>query len=198
METTEGQQDEAPLWAALHYESQLLRHARRLAGNDADARDLVQDTFERALRAVRKPQTPTEYRPWLMRVLNNVWIDRFRAARNREIVSYCDDRGGGGILGEREVSGGDIGGSGSSSNGDGWRDLSMSDIAAVLPEVPEPHRTAFRLFAMERMSYAEVAHCLGVVPATVGTRILRARRLLRAIITRQLHEKRLHPFHRAA
>jgi RNA polymerase sigma-70 factor, ECF subfamily len=189
--------DEGTLGGALRYEGQLLRHARHLAGNEADARDLVQDTFEKALRAAKRPRTVEEFRPWLMRVLNNVWIDRFRAARSREIVPYCDDRGGGRLVEEMAITGGAAGDS-STGSADGWRDLSMSDIAAVLPEVPEPHRTAFRLFALERMTYAEVASSLGVVPATVGTRILRARRVLRAIFAARFARKRLRVCQRGA
>ena len=111
-----------------------------------------------------------------MRVLNNLWIDRVRAARTRESVSYRDTALPAAL---QPASTGH-------SSHEGWRDLSISDITAVLSEVPEPHRTAFRLHALERRSYAEVARVLGVVPATVGTRILRARRLLRAIVNARL------------
>ena len=183
--------DEEPKLAvefALPFRPQLFAHARRLTGNEADANDLVQDTFERALRAARRPKCPDEFRPWLMRVLNNLWIDRLRAARVREAVPYRDEA----------LSPGQQAASAANSSREGWRDLSLSDIAAILSEVPEPHRTAFRLHALEHLSYAEVARVLGVVPATVGTRILRARRLLRTIAIAQLHRKAAQPCHRAA
>jgi RNA polymerase sigma-70 factor (ECF subfamily) len=124
-----------------------------------------------------------------MRVLNNLWIDRLRAARVRDAVPYQDSV----QTPEQQQAG-----SAAHSSREGWRDLSVSDIAAILSEVPEPHRTAFRLHALEHLSYAEVARVLGVVPATVGTRILRARRLLRTIAIAQLNRKAAQPCHRAA
>ena len=147
-----------PLQFALPFRGQLLAHARRLSGNDADASDLVQDTFERALRAARRPKNPDEFRPWLMRVLNNLWIDRLRAVRVRNAFTFRDDTVPHAMAQPRAAD-----------SSESWRDLSVSDVAAVLADVPEPHRTAFRLHALERMSYAEMARVLGVVPATVGT-----------------------------
>jgi RNA polymerase sigma-70 factor (ECF subfamily) len=176
---TDTDDDQTPsLQFALPLRGQLLAHARRLSGNDADASDLVQDTFERALRAARRPKNPDEFRPWLMRVLNNLWIDRLRSARVREAFRYRDDAA---LPAAAQASAPD--------SSESWRDLSVSDIAAVLADVPEPHRTAFRLHALERLSYAEVARVLGVVPATVGTRILRARRLLRTLVSAQMNRK---------
>ena len=59
----------------------------------------------------------------------------------------------------------------------------LADVEAALTEVPEPHRTAFRLHALEGQSYAEIAKRLAVPSATVGTRILRARRWLKEVLT---------------
>ena len=48
----------------------------RMLGTAADADDLVQETFERALR--HPPQTDRALRPWLVRVATNAARDRLR------------------------------------------------------------------------------------------------------------------------
>src|SRR5438046_6362126 len=57
----------------------------RMTGNAADADDLVQETF---VRAIEKPPRRTDepLRPWLVRVALNLSRDLLRARRRREYV----------------------------------------------------------------------------------------------------------------
>ncbi len=157
---------------AIRFEPELLRRARQLAGSDAEARDLVQDTFERALTARRTPEAVHEYRPWMLRMLTNLWIDRTRVLKRRRNVSLFD-----GLVAEPA--------DGRESSVCPWKSVTVEDVKRALAEVPEPHRSAYRKHAMEGRSYAELAGELGVPTATVGTRILRARRCLRRILERR-------------
>src|SRR6185369_17513078 len=59
-------------------EQALLRRARRLVGSDADARDLVQETLERALRTFHGFRPGTAVWAWLRTIMNSVWIDGWR------------------------------------------------------------------------------------------------------------------------
>jgi RNA polymerase sigma-70 factor, ECF subfamily len=72
-----------PDWAAL-YASEgpaLLRYARRLSASDDEARDVLQETFVRAMRTSNTPSDPGRYRPWLYRIVTNEVIDRQRRQR---------------------------------------------------------------------------------------------------------------------
>jgi RNA polymerase sigma-70 factor (ECF subfamily) len=158
-------------------QTQLLSRARYLAGNEADANDLVQDTFERALRSERAPAQPVELRPWMMRVLTNLWIDRMRAQAVRRAVPYLDETMGDAFLAAA---------TGEAPEEDKWSRVSIEDVCEALVEVPEPYRVAFRKHVFQRMSYAEIAEELGIPAMTVGTRILRARRRLRRILEERL------------
>ena len=60
------------------HEAPLLARARRLCGNSDDARDLVQDTFERAFRRIDSFSRGTGVRAWLMTILTNLFLDRVR------------------------------------------------------------------------------------------------------------------------
>src|SRR5262245_19741588 len=55
--------------------------ALKLSGSAPDAHDLVQDTFERALRNLGSLQPGTNERAWLFTILHNLFIDRCRRGR---------------------------------------------------------------------------------------------------------------------
>jgi RNA polymerase sigma-70 factor (ECF subfamily) len=59
----------------------------RLTGSVADAHDLVQEAFVRAIE--RPPRdTATTWRPWLVRVATNLWRDRRRRERREYVGSW--------------------------------------------------------------------------------------------------------------
>ena len=69
-----------------------------------------------------------------------------------------------------------------------WHRLSRDDVRARLDELPDELREAFRLYTLDGLSYQDIATRLGVSRNTVGTRILRARRRLRASFSGGGHE----------
>jgi RNA polymerase sigma-70 factor (ECF subfamily) len=59
----------------------------RMLGDAAEADDVVQDTFARALERP-PPDTSLPWRPWLVRVAMNLCRDRLRARKERPYPSY--------------------------------------------------------------------------------------------------------------
>ena len=153
-------------------EPELRRRARQLTRSEADASDLLQDTFERALRTDKAPAVEREFRPWLMRMMVNLWIDKLRSAKRGKQVALDLDLHGPAVPSPAD-------------EGSQWRHHSLSEVRSALGELAEPLRTVYRMHAMEGRSYAELAEVMSVRPATVGTRLLRARRTLREILERR-------------
>src|SRR6187431_1157591 len=58
--------------------SALLGVASRLTRNPADAQDLVQDTLVKAMRARSQFEAGTNMRAWLLRILTNTFINKYR------------------------------------------------------------------------------------------------------------------------
>ena len=71
----------------------LFRAAHRLARNRADAEDLVQETCVRAYEHNALPGDPQLVKPWLLRVMHNLFIDGVRRARIVSFASSSDDEG---------------------------------------------------------------------------------------------------------
>src|SRR5580692_5446876 len=103
----------------------LRRFALSLAGNRADADDLVQDTVERALRNLHQWQQGTRLDSWMFRIAQNLWIDQTRARRVRAIVAHDPDAA-------------------ASAATDGARDaearLAFADTVKALAELPDEQR----------------------------------------------------------
>ena len=73
-----------------HFDA-LYRAAYRLARNRADAEDLVQETCVRAYEHIAEPRDPQLIKPWLLRVMHNLFIDGVRRARIAALASSGDD-----------------------------------------------------------------------------------------------------------
>ena len=58
--------------------------AKLLGGNHADAEDVVQDAFIRALRGLRASDRPMVLRPWLYMIVRNRAYDHIRATKHVE------------------------------------------------------------------------------------------------------------------
>ena len=63
-----------------------------------------------------------------------------------------------------------------------WDALTAADIRAAATQLAPELRDAFERFAFEGQSYKQIAAAMGVPVATVGTRVLRARRQLRGLL----------------
>jgi RNA polymerase sigma-70 factor (ECF subfamily) len=65
----------------------LFRAAFRLARNEADAQDLVQETCVRAYQHISELDESRHVKAWLLRVLHNVFVDGARRARRSPVTS---------------------------------------------------------------------------------------------------------------
>lgn len=153
------------------HEPELTILAEHLASGKADARDLVQDTFERALRAWDRLPADSNVRGWLVTILHNLFIDRCRRARRAPTMPIPDELQ---APPTEEVS------------VPAWANVTPDQLRAALSELDDEFRRAYQLHALEGRSYRQIADELAIPMSTVGTRLLRARRKLRLILLRSL------------
>jgi RNA polymerase sigma-70 factor (ECF subfamily) len=156
----------------------IYRLARWLTPREADARDLVQETYLRALEARDTFRPGASMRAWLARILRNRFIDRLRRdgrevpwPENDEESKTLDDAhdGGAGLFGDAELG----------------RLISLvrGDIGRALQALPETHRQVVLLCDVEQWGWEEVASVLEVPVGTVKSRLFRARRALRELLS---------------
>jgi RNA polymerase sigma-70 factor, ECF subfamily len=145
----------------------LYAFALKLCGQPQDANDLVQDTFEKALRADAGGIERGNDRAWLFTVLHHLFIDRYRRRARGPQHANIDDVDVAAKEPEAPPA---------------WTALSVDEVRAAMDELDPDFREAYRMHALDGLGYAEIAARLGLPVSTVGTRIMRARRKLRAIL----------------
>jgi RNA polymerase sigma-70 factor (ECF subfamily) len=146
----------------------LTRRARFLARDPEVAADLVQDVFERALRAGRDNVPAPRLRGWLMVILYNLFVDEVRTASGRSAARASEGWLPGPIPDE-----------GGHDRDPPWSPVSLADAVQCLRELP-PHLRQPLELRLEGHSYRDIGARLGLTISTVGTRIHRACHRLRA------------------
>jgi RNA polymerase sigma-70 factor (ECF subfamily) len=151
----------------------------RWLGSDADeARDLVQETFAKALKGLGSFQPGTNFRAWMFRILRNTFLTSRTGLERRNTEQEAEE----GF--EDSVASHDT------------PEVSLirrADIELVQQEIGRlspGFREVLVLADVEEMKYQEIADALDVPIGTVMSRLARARRQLRQQIARRLEGSR--------
>jgi RNA polymerase sigma-70 factor (ECF subfamily) len=153
------------------YQERLYSMALRILGSPEDAKDVTQEIFIRAYRALHKFRGEAAFSTWLYRLATNLCLDMVRA-RKREggrSVSFegtesLPEKVADSALGPEELT--------------IERDTRQR-VRRAIAELPENYRVVLVLHHYQGLSYREIARVLGVPINTVATYIARAKQKLR-------------------
>ncbi|MBI5247252.1 MAG: sigma-70 family RNA polymerase sigma factor [Elusimicrobia bacterium] len=148
--------------------------AYRLAGNEQDARDLVQEAFARALEHSGSYDRARAFDSWLLRILHNVFLDGVRRLAHRSTVSLdapapVEDGSWNDVLHAADLTAPD----------ELIRRESIDMVQLALERLPAHYKAAIVLCDVEGMSYDEIARIMDVPVGTVRSRIHQGRLLAR-------------------
>ena len=162
------------------YEAIVQRYARhvyniayRMAGNEADARDLVQEAFLRVYRALRRVEPDAPLERWLYRIVSNLHIDLLRK-RPRARVESLDAP----VETARGEVSKEIADLESSPEAILEREQLDAAIQRALGTLPQELRLVVVLSDIEGLAYEEIATMLRIPLGTVKSRLHRARQSL--------------------
>jgi RNA polymerase sigma-70 factor (ECF subfamily) len=151
------------------YSAPLLRFASRMLGREAEAEEVVQDVFLKAITRVEQYDGSAPVGSWLFAIAANACRDRLRRTRRARVVpidgiaepgddtEHADDR----LIGEER----------------------RSLVRAALSYLTQEQREALVLARYHEMPYAEIARTLGISEGAVKTRVFRALETLRTRLT---------------
>ena len=160
---------------ALSFLDALYRTGLRMTRSEAEAEDLVQETYIKAFRH-RDQFTPgTNLKAWLFRILTNTFINQYRRKAARPDTTELDDVEESILYRHmRDVSPG-------SASPDPEAELIdntvSSEVKEALEALPENFRTTV-LLDVEGFSYKEIAQMLDIPIGTVMSRLHRGRKFL--------------------
>lgn len=165
----------------------LYRTARSILGDSAEAEDALQEAYLRAYLALDSFAGRARLSTWLLRIVANEALARRRRRLARGEQAAAPEQaqqrpesaeavilpfGGGPRHDDPEALAG--------------RGEIRRLVEQAIDELPADFRAVFMLRAIEELSVAETASCLGIPPETVKSRFHRARRRLRRALDRQL------------
>ena len=164
----------------LRWERPIYALAYRVIGREEDARDVCQDTFLRAFRALPGFKGQAKFSSWLYRIALNLcrdWIRRQRRAPTVQLPEGVDPS-------ELAAERGPV---------ESIEDLvSRRELSAVVEVamglLPEEQRTAIVLKEYHGMTFQEIADLQGCPLSTVKTRLYQGLTVLRRRLERQQAE----------
>jgi RNA polymerase sigma-70 factor, ECF subfamily len=158
----------------------LYRLARGILRNDAEAEDVVQETYVRAFTHLDSFRGESSLATWLSRIAMNEALGRLRGQRpNVDWTSLAPEKLEAQII-QFPLS----------ATSDPEKTMAQREIQTVvehaIDELPEAFRLVFITRVVEGMNIEETAEILGLKPETVKTRLHRARAMLRENVERKI------------
>lgn len=163
---------------ALPHLSDLYKAAFYFAKNEAEAEDLVQETYLRAFRFFDKFEAGTNCKAWLLTILRNLFFNRYRQKRQEpETVDWEKIDQAYELMVEQ-------GQKAEKNNPESlfFSRLTSDKINEAIKGLPEEFRTAIMLVDIEELSYEEAAKVMDCPIGTVRSRISRGRRILQVAL----------------
>lgn len=174
---TEAPQIESFEALAVPLFDQLYNFAHWLAQDRAEAEDLVQETYAKALKGFSSFRPGTNFRAWMYRILRNTFLTSRTGLRVTKTVSFEDE-------GEQSAVASDC----DTPETILIERSNQQLVHDALAELPIRSREILLLCEVEEMSYQEIAEALSIPLGTVMSRLSRARGALRELLQQKLRK----------
>ena len=155
----------------LRWERPIHALAYRVLGRDEDARDVCQETFLRAFRALPGFKGQAKFSSWLYRITLNLCRDWIRRERRSPVMQPPEGVDLAALAAEEEPSE-------SIEDLIARRDLSAA-VERIMTGLPEEQRTAIILKEYHGLTFQEIAELLNCPLSTVKTRLYQGLTVIR-------------------
>ena len=159
--------------SALQYLDGLYGYAMTLTRNQAEAEDLVQETYLRAMVAFERLRPGSNLKSWLFTILRNIRLNQIRDSRSKPRSVETDGPGS-----TREIE--------DKSSNDPFSlcltKIQQADVRKAIENLPTAYREVIVLREFEQLSYGEIAEILHCPPGTVMSKLSRAREKLKGML----------------
>jgi len=160
---------------ALPFIDQLYGAAIKLTRHQADAEDLIQETYAKAFTSFNQFQEGTNLKAWLYRILTNTYINTYRKAQRSPKVADTPEIEDWQLANAESHSSSPT----ASAEMEAMNHLTDTRILAAMRALKEEYRYAVYLADVEGFSYKEISAILDVAVGTVMSRLSRGRAQLR-------------------
>lgn len=139
----------------------------RLCGNAADAEDLYQDTWLRAMEQLHRYDPACPFEPWLTTICVNLYRSLLRRMRRSPVFDgFADAEEKEAVFARTAAE----------------KRADYTDLYAAIDRLPQMLRITVILFYFRDMKVEETAAVLGVPVGTVKSRLHKARKRLKEVL----------------
>jgi RNA polymerase sigma-70 factor (ECF subfamily) len=159
------------------YERRAYAAALSILRNEAEAEDVAQEAMLKAFVNIRQFRAEAKFSTWLIQITVNEALMRRRRERTVVMEAIDDRRDEESDYAPRDFA--------------DWREIPSESLerkevrtklAAALASLDKKYREVFVMRDMEQLNIQETAEALGISTASVKTRLLRARLMLRDLL----------------
>ena len=147
------------------YSNRMLAVCLRYAGNQEDARDLLQEGFVKLFTNIHQYMGEGLFDGWVRKIFVNCALERLRQQDVLRNAVDINDTDYADIPDETAVA-----------------QLSADEIMVYIQSLPDGFRTVFNMFAIEGYSHKEIGQKLNITESTSRSQYMRARKLLQKLI----------------
>ena len=160
------------------YQRRIYALAYHMTSSHEDADDIVQDTFTKAYRSLRRFQGKSSFYTWIYAIASNLALNLLRR-RKRRPMNSLDSLDEDGFANDPAFVDHGL-------SADTPRQVRMREIQQKLNEsmqlLSDDHRIVVTMHDIEGIPHADIARMLGVSEGTVRSRLFYARRLLQSML----------------
>lgn len=139
-----------------------------LCANSCEAEDLYQETWLKVVKNIEKYDPSKEFEPWLTTICVNTYRNTLRRIMKSPVFNTFA------TTEEKESALNSV---------PAPEEKDYSDLYAAIGKLPEKLRLTVLLFYFRDMDIESVAAVLGIPPGTVKSRLNKARKLLKEVLT---------------
>ena len=151
------------------YENKIKRYARKFISNTEDINDITQDIFIKTYINIKSFDADKKFSSWIYRIAHNELINALKKKDRNPLLFFDADTLFPHPISKEETDKKTI------------RDEIKREINKCLDKIPPKYREPLVLFYIEELDYGEIADVMRVPVSTVGVRLKRGRRMLKAI-----------------
>ena len=155
----------------------LYNFARWMCSDADEARDLVQETFAKALKALSSFREGTNFRAWMFRILRNTFLTSRTGLERRNTVQESEEGFDSSVVTHDTPELALV------------RRADTELVQQAIAHLPVGFQEVLILADLEELKYQEIADALDIPIGTVMSRLARARGLLRQKIVEMLQGK---------
>ncbi|NWK54322.1 sigma-70 family RNA polymerase sigma factor [Verrucomicrobiaceae bacterium N1E253] len=158
----------------------IMKYSRKLYGliyhmtsHAEDSHDLLQDTFSKAYRSLKRFKGKSAFYTWIYAIAVNITLNHLKKSRKRAGPSYSDDQSG--LLNDPAFID-------QAYRANPRRNSNIHELHQRLNEallkLSEGHRSVVMMFDIQGMPHAEISRILGVSEGTIRSRLFYAHKQL--------------------